>query len=147
MSDVIRLTLPMTPDRRLATNHARGRMQWTLGTWTKDERAKAMRLGCVPLGNGDIGRLPDVGESVRINVTIHWGKQLGKDGKMRQARRLDWDSATTICKPMIDGALVDTGILADDRQIVAGTVYQTVDPTGDGFTTIEITAVEAARKG
>ena len=138
------IEIPMTPDRRLATNHARGRTQWSLGAWTKEDRQLAHDL-CL---NGNQWEQPaEWTDPVRVNVTIHWGKLLGKDGRMRQARRLDWDSATTICKPMIDGALVDTGILADDRQIVAGTVYQTVDPTGDGFTTIEITAVESARKG
>lgn len=139
------LTLPMTPDRSLAINRSHGRNWRGLSDKIKQQRWDAMNAARGQVDTDEAYRDP-----VAITVTIHWGKSMKagqKRARIEQDRRLDWDSATALCKPMCDGALVDTGILADDRQIVAGTVYQTVDPTGDGFTTIEITAVESAREG
>jgi len=138
VTDTITLTLPMTPDRRLAPNRNNGRMRWTTGEWIKADRDKArFNAGHHILDS-------PISDPVQVAVTIYWGKSL-KAGKKRarieQDRRLDWDSATALCKPMIDGALVDTGILADDRQIVSGTVWQDVDPSGEGYTVITLTTI------
>ena len=141
----ITLTLQMTPNRKLAHNASRGKQMWSIGAWNKLDRMAA--YGCVASWYTEHQVIiTPIHDPVRVTVTIYWGKLLGTDGKMRQARRLDWDSATALVKPTCDGALVDTGILADDRQIVAGTVLQEVDPTGEGFTTIEIERIDDANQ-
>lgn len=131
------IEIPMTPDRRLAPNRMyRGNGYHARAALIAAERQKAKFLT-------DYGVSFDepITDPVTVEVTIHWGKSM-KAGKTRarieQDRRLDWDSATALCKPMCDGALVDTGILNDDRQIQWGTVKQEIDATGQGFTIIKI---------
>lgn len=143
MTDPITLHLEMTPDRRLAPNRMyRGNGFHARAALIAAERHKAWVSAGVDYDT-------PITEPVTVTVTIHWGKSL-KAGKKRarieQDRRLDWDSATALCKPMIDGALVDTGILQDDRLIVAGTVWQEVAEDGDGFTVIRIERAVAARE-
>lgn len=153
LTEAVTLTIPMTPDRRMAHNRSRGKSMWTMGEWIKADREKAYRLcDMLPMYGFELSTVPTMEHmftcSVRVTITIHWGKERSqKDGKVRQARRLDWDSATALVKPMIDGALVDTGIMADDRQIVAGTVWQDVDKSGDGYTVIIVTPVADAPGG
>jgi hypothetical protein len=139
LTEAVTLTIDMTPDRRLAPNRNNGRMRWTTGEWIKADREMALRLAEVQAMRAP-GRLWT--SPVCVTITIYWGKGRGTDGKVRQARRLDWDSATALVKPMIDGALVDSGILADDRLIVAGTVLQAVSETGEGYTVIEIVCAD-----
>ena len=135
----IALMLAMVPDRRLAPNSSGNKSGWTKGPWIEAQRVQARTC---------IENAYTVGETltgpVSVDVTIYWGKTL-KAGKKRarieQDRRLDWDSCTVLVKPMIDGALVDTGILQDDRQIQHGTVRQTVDPDERGYTVIRITEI------
>jgi len=132
----IDLMLAMVPDRRLAPNRSGNKSGWTKGPWIEAQRIQARTC---------IENAYTVGETltgpVSVDVTIYWGKTL-KAGKKRarieQDRRLDWDSCTVLVKPMIDGALVDTGILRDDRQILHGTVKQEIDPDERGYTIIRI---------
>lgn len=141
MSDTaLVLLLHMVPDRRLAPNASGTKSGWTKGPWIEAQRVQARE--CVE-------RAYMVQETltgpVSVDVTIYWGKSL-KAGKKRvrveQDRRLDWDSCTVLVKPMIDGALVDTGILRDDRQIDHGTVKQEIDPDERGYTVIKIHEME-----
>src|SRR4051794_7270526 len=99
LTEAVTLTLAMTPDRRLAPNRNNGRMRWTTGEWIKAEREKARLLtvdqkderGCYLYG------IPSLLAPVCVTITIYWGKgRSQKDGKVRQARRLDWDSATAL---------------------------------------------------
>ena len=135
--EAIELVLDMVPDRRLAPNNSGTKSGWTKGPWIEAQRKQAK--ACVE-NNYTIG---DALESpVSVEVLIYWGKSL-KAGKVRarieQDRRFDWDSCTVMVKPMIDGALVDSGILKDDRQIQYGTVKQDIDPGERGYTIIRIT--------
>ena len=136
---MIELRLDMVPDRRLAPNASGTRSGWTKGPWIEAQHVQART--CVENAYAVSERLTC---PVSVEVVIAWGKTLkaGKErARIEQDRRLDWDSCTVICKPMIDGALVDTGILGDDRQIQHGTVKQTIDPDERGFVTITITEV------
>lgn len=139
MSDLV-LLLQMVPDRRLAPNASGTRSGWTKGPWIEAQRIQARTA----VENAYTVASDPLTGPVSVEVTIYWGKTL-KAGKKRvrveQDRRLDWDSCTVICKPMIDGALVDTGILRDDRQIDYGTVKQAIDPDERGYTTIRIVEV------
>lgn len=143
MSDTaLVLMLNMVPDRRLAPNAMKGRSRWYSSPLIEAQREQAKK---------SVESAYVVNETltgpVSVDVTIYWGKTL-KAGKKRarveQDRRLDWDSCTVLVKPMIDGALVDTGILRDDRQIDHGTVRQTIDPDERGYTIIRISELEAA---
>lgn len=143
MSDTaLVLMLNMVPDRRLAPNRSRGNSWQTTSPLIEAQRKQAKEsVECVYVVNETLTG------PVSVDVTIYWGKTL-KAGKKRarveQDRRLDWDSCTVLVKPMIDGALVDTGILRDDRQIDHGTVRQTIDPDERGFTIIKVVEMEAA---
>ena len=137
MTDAITIEIPMTPDRRLTPNSRGYENRWHRGPMIAAERQKAKVLTDSVYFQRETWVNP-----ITVTVTIHWGKQIGKDGRARQNRRLDWDSATSICKAMLDGALVDTGIIGDDRQIQWGTVKQNVDKRGEGFTVIRIERAE-----
>src|SRR4051812_8318398 len=97
LTEAVTLTIDMTPDRRMAHNRSRGKSMWTMGEWIKADRHKAY-IGAIYKSFGEPIAVP-----VCVTITIYWGKGRGTDGKVRQARRLDWDSATALVKPMIDG--------------------------------------------
>src|SRR6478752_807400 len=103
----VTLVLAMTPDRTLAPNASSGKSRWSIGP-----KIAAVRQQAFLLARDQVGEM--VAGDVEVFITICWGKvqEIGpKRSRMAQARRLDWDSATSICKPVIDGALVDTGLL------------------------------------
>lgn len=142
----VTLTLPIVPDRRLAPNRSGGKSRWTLGKLITDSRVAAFNAAYALAGSRwdvDADHVRFDGP-VTVEVTIYWGKSL-KAGKKRarveQDRRLDWDSAVAVCKPVFDGALVDMGYVRDDRQILGGPVWQDIDPSGDGYMTITLTEV------
>jgi hypothetical protein len=140
----VTITLPIVPDRRLAPNRSQGKSRWTLGKLIDESRAAAFNAAYAQAGSRwDSGQNHERFDGpVVIEATIYWGKSLKagqKRARIEQDRRLDWDSAVAICKPIFDGALVDMGYVQDDRQILGGPVWQQVDPSGDGYKTITIT--------
>lgn len=140
----VTLTLPLVPDRRLAPNRSKGKSGWILGRLIMESRAAAFNAAYAQAGSGWDAPSDHVrfDGPVTVEVTIYWGKSLKagqKRARIEQDRRLDWDSAVAVCKPIFDGALVDMGYVEDDRQILGGPVWQDVDPNGDGYMTITLT--------
>lgn len=137
MSDsMVTIRLDMVPDRRLAPNASGTKTGWTKGPWIAAQREMA-KYFAGPVASECRG----TDGPVAVEVVIYWGKSLKmgtKRARIEQDRRLDWDSCTAICKPMIDGALVDSGILEDDRQIQYGAVKQEIDPEGRGYTILNV---------
>ncbi len=136
----VTITLPMLPNRKLAHNAARGKSGWRLSPMTKSDRETARWLTMDQPWRNGADEWETITDPVTVSVYIHWDRsQTYKQDptRLREDRRMDWDSLTTLIKPMIDG-IVDAGVLANDRQIQSGIVYQDVDPDGTGFVTIRI---------